>query len=305
MIRNDQRQTQNSPTLERGAPMIREQQPTSRSAFARGHTSGRAWTARALAIGLLACASVLSVGANNSHPARAAASAAAATFQVTDISSWVNTGAGHIDTSCTPTMPFTFLGIVTFPAGNPGGTLTYFWGRDNALGGDQPIQNVTIQPGQTELQVTDSVNASAALGNGQIHWDELFVNAPTTTSSNATEISFVCGFYVTSATGSVSPTTWCPPPLLFASRTFTFTYTINVNPSSGGTVSYTITRTVPGGTSTTVTSQAQVSAGASSITVSDAWTLLARAATGQYTEALTTTSPNGVSSNTVVFTKTC
>ncbi len=267
----------------------------------------------ALALGLALSAGVLgnAIGQRQAH---AAANAPAVAFQVDSVTSWVNTGAGRIDRSCDPTMPFTFLGIITFPAGNPGGTLQYFWGRIGISaaqgGGDQPVQNITIQPGQTELMVYDTWDVSAALGNGQILWDKLYINAPGFLSSNQTEISLVCGFSVTSATGAVSQATWCPgPSLIIRWVTFTFTFNLSVNPSPGGTIGYSITQTLPNGThpsNSPIPGSTSAAPGAPTANpVTSTWTLVTTAATGTYSEVLSTTSPNGVTSNTVTLTKTC
>jgi hypothetical protein len=265
---------------------------------------------------LVACASLLGASAHSSHQVRAAAhTAAATTLQVSSVTAWVNNGA--VKPQCTPTVPFSFLGIVTFPSGNPGGTLYYFWsrsGRDPAGGGDQPTQTVTIQPGQTELSVTDAYTPSAALGNGDLLYDRLYTYTDPNTrtgggSSLPVYISLVCSFYLITGSGSVSPTSWCNHLRINTWVVVTFSYTITVNPSPGGQVTFTLTRTVPGGSSSTFTpstSPATVPGGAPSITVTDTWVIYSTMAAGPYSEQLNITSdPAPWSIGPVTFTKTC
>jgi hypothetical protein len=203
-------------------------------------------------------------------------------------------------------VPFTFLGIITFPVGNPGGTLTYFWSRSTEGGGDQPLHSIAIQPGQTELKVTDTWNVSAEWGDGRLLYDKLFTQTPNIVISNAVNISLMCAFYVTSIAGSASPTAWCPPGRINTFKTVTFSYTINVNPSPGGTVYFQIKRTDPAGNTSTSNSSQLVAGGAPSVTVSDYWTIYSFNPAGSYTEVLTITSPMSQwGPVTVTFTKTC
>jgi hypothetical protein len=229
------------------------------------------------------------------------------TFQVSGVTAWVNSGVES--GQCVPTLPFTFLGIITFPAGNPGGTLQYFWSRSSEGGGDQPIHTVTIQPGQLELKVYDTWNVSAQWGDGSLLTDKLFTQLPNTVISNAVHITLMCHLYVTSIAGSVSPATWCPSSLqviLNVALTITFGNTISVNPGPGGQVNFTIQRIDPNGNTSISDSSTTVPGGGSSVSVSNGWTIHADDAHGSYTEVLTVMSPMsqwGPQSTT--FTKSC
>jgi hypothetical protein len=239
---------------------------------------------------------------------------AATAFQVSGVSAWVDDGGAS--GQCASTKPFTFLGIITFPAGNPGGALKYFWGRTTEGGGDQPVQTVTIQPGQTELQVSDTWNVSAQWGDGRLLMDTLFTQSPNGMISNHVRILLVCPFSFSEVRGSL-PTKfsqWCPSAydrFTNARLSVPFSYTIYVNPSPGGTVQYTVTYSAPSGPPqpAPTTGSKLVGGGVPSVDVSNPWNITAGSPTGQYTETLTVTSPTNLYGSggpaSVTFTKTC
>ncbi len=247
---------------------------------------------------------------NGSGGAATPGTTAATAFEVSGITAWVNTG-GETG-QCVRTLPFTFLGIITFPAGNPGGTLQYFWSRSSEGGGDQPIHTVTIQPGQTELQVTDTWNVSAQWGDGRLLIDKLFTQSPNIVISNNVHIILVCAFSFSEVRGSLPKYQGCPSAydrLVNARLTLPFSYTIYVNPSPGGTVTYTIQRTNPSGNTSLSNGSTSVGGGVPSVSVSSPWDITADSPTGQYTETLTVTSPTNLygygGPASVTFTKTC
>jgi hypothetical protein len=210
----------------------------------------------------------------------------------------VSPSPASFDAACQLNTTVTFTATIHAPAGTRGGTITYHWLRSD--GTATANQSTTFAAGQTAKTVTTTWALPDSLGNGSTRWAALQTTAPNGVTSPHANFTFHCQFTVTSIHVSVGPATY---PCGDASQTFTFTATIHVGATgSGGSIKYSWARSdhasspavyifVPPNTTT--------------VTVMDTWTLFTGVPNGSYWEQVSTTMPNGATSNQATFTVSC
>lgn len=227
MTREPYQQTHDTPTIEGGAPMNRDRQPMARSAFVRWHTSRRATAFRVVALTLLVCASILGASANSSHPARAARATTnvPAAYAIKSVS--VSVSPTSFAGLCSPTMTFTFIGTITLFPGYGGDLIPYTW---NVNGAPQFFGNASGNAGDVTIPVRPYVyNMPAGSGTGAPQTVQL---TSTGMGSNAVAFSLTCYFTVTSVT--ISTSGGCS----YFGGGLTYTGTVTIAPSPGGSLSY-------------------------------------------------------------------
>ena len=214
-----------------------QQHPTFRSVLARWRPAGRARMVRVIALVLVVCASILGASATtSSHQARAAratTSMAPAAYSIKSVS--VSVSPTSFAGACSPTMTFTFTGTITLYAGYGGDLIPYTWLVD---GSPQYSSYAQGNPGDVAIPVGPySYQMSAGSGTGASHSLQL---ESTGVYSNAAAFSLTCYFTVTGITLSTSGSCWIWGPGL------TYTATVTIAPSPGGSLSYSWQRVTSG-----------------------------------------------------------
>jgi hypothetical protein len=139
--------------------------------------------------------------------------------------------------------------------------------------------------------VTAIWSLSANQGNGSAYWVAFKTLSPEALTTPQITYHHSCQRQVQRISVSVSPTTGCTKD----TKTFTFSATIYVSPGSSNVLlTYTWKRS--NGTSGTTTT-GSVPQSASTVILSDSWSLTAPITKGTYWEELAVTAPNSVLSN--------
>ncbi|HEY6284444.1 MAG TPA: hypothetical protein VIX20_02170, partial [Ktedonobacteraceae bacterium] len=188
---------------------------------------------------------------------------------------------------------FTASVLIYAPAHNTGGTVTYTWLRSDTS--NITPSTVTFAAGTTSRIVTSLWSLSAKRGNGSAYWVALKTLTPEALSTPQITYHHTCQRQAQSISVTVSPTLGCNS----VTKTFTFRATVNVSPGpSNVMLTYTWKRS--DGTSGTTTT-AIVPQSATTVTLSDSWSLTAPITKGTYWEELSVTAPNSVTSNQTTF----
>jgi hypothetical protein len=188
---------------------------------------------------------------------------------------------------------FTASVLIYAPAHTTGGTVTYTWLRSDTS--NITPGTVTFAAGTTSMIVTSIWSLSANQGNGSAYWVALKTLSPEVLTTPQITYHHTCQRLVQSISVTVSPALGCNS----VSKTFTFSATVNVSPGPSNVVlTYTWKRS--DGTSGTTTTGI-VPQSATSVTLSDSWSLAAPITKGTYWEELSVTAPNSVTSNQATF----
>lgn len=188
---------------------------------------------------------------------------------------------------------FTASVLIHVSAHNAGGTVTYTWLRSDTS--TIHPSTVTFAAGTTSRIVTTIWPLSASQGNGSAHSVALKTLSPAVFTTPRIVYHYTCQRQVQSSSATVSPTSGCNS----VTRTFTFHATVNVSPGANSvTLTYAWKRSngTSGATTTSIVPQS-----ATTVTLSDSWTLTAPIAQGTYWEELFVTAPESVSSNQATF----
>jgi hypothetical protein len=199
-------------------------------------------------------------------------------------------GPGNFNGICAPSMSFSFTGTIFVPAGTTGGTVTYGWQRSDGSAGAP--QTVTFSAGETAKTVGDTWTLTAAQGTGATYADKIQVSAPNVWFSTPGTFAYTCQLRVQSISASANPTFF---DACAASGSITFTATLTLSPSGGGSVTYYWVRDGGGLATRTV----MIAPGATATTVTDVWSWVYPdgPSTGDHYEQLVAMAPNSVASN--------
>ncbi len=219
------------------------------------------------------------------------ATPAPAPFKVTGVAfgAWPGDHQG----TCRTNTFFTASVLISAPAHNPGGIVTFTWLRSETS--QIAPGSVTFAAGTTSQMVTSIWSLSANQGTGSAYWVAFKTLSPEVLSTPRITYHHTCQRLVQSISVTVSPTLGCHA----VTQTFTFSATVNVSPGpSNAMLTYAWKRS--DGTSGTTTTGI-VPQSTTTVTLSDSWNLTAPITTGTYWEELAVTTPNGITSNQATF----
>lgn len=284
--RSQQEQTRSGRPAEGGAQPQLDQHRVHRLNDWRWHRVGRTVVIRAAALAVLVCASLVGAAATG-HQAHAAPATAdvANSASVTSIN--LSVSPASFVGVCSPTMTFTFTGTITVGPNYGGENIPYTLWVDGQQASATNAYTYGY-PGASSVTATVTYSMSAAQGTGAVH--TAYMNS-LGVQSNGVQFSLTC-ITVSNVTLSRGVRLLCG---------LSYTATVTIAPSPGGTVTYTWQFVNSSNVSSSASGEFQAPADqATTQTVTYSPFLCHVPTSGTYGAILVVTAPNMVYSNPVI-----